>query len=407
MTQPKALEKMKNGDSIFLTGEPGSGKTYTINLFTDYLEARGIPYAVTASTGIAATHIGGTTIHSWCGIGIKDKIGELELSLIEAKEYVVEKVCDAEVLIIDEISMLDANTLDNVEKVCRYLRHNDKPFGGLQVILVGDFFQLPPVSKRGPAKFAFEGKAWEALAPQVCYLTEQHRQSEGEFLALLTAMRAGKIEREHRALLLTRKNTGKSSKTRLYTHNVDVDLINSHELSQIEGEEREYKMRSSGIPFLVETLKKNCLSPELLTLKVGAKVMFTRNNFDEGYVNGTLGVITGFAEDDSPIVTANGSRIAVSRAEWSIEETKAVISQFPLRLAWAITVHKSQGISLDEAVIDLSKTFEYGQGYVAISRVRSLSGLSLEGLNEMAFKMHPRIVEQDKLFRTESEQDHE
>jgi len=318
-------------------------------------------------------------------------------------------VLRAKVLIIDEISMLDARTIDNVERVCRHLRKKgfeEEVFGGLQVIFVGDFFQLPPVSKKGPTKFAFESEAWKALKPRVCYLTEQHRQSEGEFLDLLTAMRQGKIERKHRQTVIDRKCKGKTSKTRLYTHNIDVDRINEAELAKISGEKREYKMKSSGIPYLVEVLKKNCMSPDLLTLKVGAEVMFTRNNFEEGFVNGTLGRVVGYEDhSDNPIVeTRDSSRITVKPAVWSVDEEAATVTQIPLRLAWAITVHKSQGISLDEAVIDLSKTFEYGQGYVAISRVRSLAGLSLEGLNEMAFKMHPRIVEADLEFRKQSDE---
>ena len=312
------------------------------------------------------------------------------------------KILNIKVLIIDEISMLHANTLDMVEEVLRQARKEsfeEKPFGGIQVVFVGDFFQLPPVSKKAASKFAFEGYAWKSADPVVCYLTEQHRQEDDEFLKILTAMRSGKVKPIHKKNLAN-KSSKELQPTRLFTHNLEVDAINNAKLLEIDGEEREFVMECSGVPYLVEVLKKSCLSPEHLKLRVGAVVMFTRNNFEEEYVNGTLGTVVEFADNDMPVVeTKDGRRITARYAEWSIEDTVAVVSQVPLRLAWAITVHKSQGMSLDSASIDLSKTFEYGQGYVALSRVRSLKGLHLEGINDLAFEMHPRVVEQDKIFR--------
>lgn len=408
MTQNGALEILKKGGNVFLTGEPGSGKSYTVNQFTAWLEDHYKGYAVTASTGIAATHIGGVTIHSWSGLGIKEKITDQHVEdILDNKPFVVRKIQAAKVLIIDEVSMLSARSIDNVDKILRGVRKGEfmktpKPFGGLQVVFVGDFFQLPPVTKDGKiAEFAFESAAWKAAAPTVCYLTEQHRQSDELFLEILTAMRTGKIKKSHKEALLHKPKI--TPETKLFTHNMDVDRINSEELAKVKGDERTFKMFSHGIPFLVEMLKKNCLSPENLVLKIGATVMFTRNNFDEGYVNGTLGKIVEYGGNYIRVETKEGARIAVKTAQWEIDGGKASIEQYPLRLAWAITVHKSQGMSLDEARMDLSKCFEYGQGYVAISRVRTLAGLYLEGVNEKAFEMHPKIVEADKLFRTQSE----
>lgn len=406
MTQDNALKVLQSGKNVFLTGEPGSGKTYTINLFTNWLRGQDKRFAVTASTGIAATHINGLTIHSWCGLGIKDHITDQHIAAIMGKSFLVRKMTNAQVLIIDEISMLSAETLDNVDRILRHVRDNnmtDRPFGGLQVIFVGDFFQLPPISKKGPVKFAFEAESWKAANPTVCYLTEQHRQSDQEFLDILTAMRSGTITENHKDILRQTKSFFKPS-TKLYTHNVEVDQLNQTELSKIDGEERTYKMTEEGVPFLCSVLKKSCLSPEKLVLRIGAEVMFTRNNFDEGYVNGTLGKVIEYGSNGMPIVlTRDGQRIMARYAEWSIEDTVASISQVPLRLAWAITVHKSQGMSLDEAAIDLEKAFEFGQGYVAISRVRSLDGLHLEGINDKAFQMHPKVIEKDKEFRSQSE----
>ena len=195
--------------------------------------------------------------------------------------------------------------------------------------------------------------------------------------------------------------------TKLYTHNVDVDTVNSKKLALLPNEPCEYLMNEHGHSFLTATLKKGCLSPEILHLKVGASVMFTKNNSREGYVNGTLGTVIGFEPATSwPVVkTKNGQRIEVTPVDWTIEEdgkVRAKITQLPLRLAWAITVHKSQGMSLDEATMDLSQIFEYGQGYVALSRVRRLSGLHLLGWNERSFQVHPEVLAKDESFRTAS-----
>lgn len=413
MTQGEALAILKTGLNIFLTGEPGSGKTHTINTYVRYLAERGVEVAVTASTGIAATHIDGMTIHSWSGIGVKRSISDYDIELIQSKEKTARRIIDAKVLIIDEISMLDASTLESVDRVLRNLRRKplqpEEPFGGLQVIFVGDFFQLPPVSKgEEKMRFAFESQAWKDANPVICYLSEQHRQDDGEFLGLLGAMRQGNFTQAHRARLRSRMDaTPDEVSTRLYTHNADVDRLNTEALEKISGNARVYQMTSRGSGALIEALKKNCLSPDTLILKEGAMVMFTRNNFDAGYVNGTLGTVVGFSPLGAPIVkTRNGMTLTVENAEWAIQDGAKIIAkinQIPLRLAWAITVHKSQGMSLDSAVIDLGAAFEYGQGYVAISRVRTLEGLFLKGFNERALEMHPRIVAQDSYFRAYSD----
>jgi len=414
MTQAEAIEIMKTGVNVFLTGEPGSGKTHTINAYIRWLNARGVDVAVTASTGIAATHVGGMTIHSWSGIGVKREVSDWDIDMIMSKEKTARRILDAKVLIIDEISMLDGVTLESVDRVLRTLRRapmtEGEPFGGLQVIFVGDFFQLPPISKGNErVSFAFESDAWRKANPVACYLSEQHRQEDGEFLNVLSAMRHGTLTPSHRQTL--EKRIGQKPKgsfaTKLYTHNADVDRINADALEGIDSPTRVYQMTSRGAQTLVEALKRNCLSPETLTLKVGASVMFTRNNFDEGYVNGTLGDVMNFSPLGNPIVKLrSGVTLTVEPAEWAIQDGNKIlakITQVPLRLAWAITVHKSQGMSLDAAIIDLGSAFEFGQGYVAISRVRTLAGLYLEAFNERALQMHPAIVAQDRYFRAYSD----
>lgn len=403
MKQIEALEVLKTGANVFLTGEPGAGKTHTIGMFTEWLDKEKKDYSITASTGIAASHLDGSTIHSWSGLGIRRDLQKAQLDGIARNTWLVEKMKGVKVLVIDEISMLDAVTLNDIDNILKAIHNNKKPFGGIQVVLVGDFFQLPPVSKGYDEKlFAFESRAWNEASMNICYLTEQHRQSDTVFLEILSAMRAGTVTDQHRDTLLACSLSTKPD-TQLFTHNADVDALNKTELEKLSGKEKTYQMEEGGIPTMIETLKRGCLSPEKLVLKVGAVVMFTRNNFNSGYVNGSIGKVEKFNNSGEPVVRLlNGDLVTPEIAKWSIRqrrEEKAYIKQIPLRLAWAITVHKSQGMSLDSARIDLKSTFEFGQGYVAISRVRTLSGLHLTGINDKTFMMHPKVVEQDLLFR--------
>jgi len=413
MTQEQTLRIMKTGVNIYLTGSAGSGKTYLLNKYISYLFMHDIPCAVTASTGIAATHMNGMTIHSWSGIGIKDYLDEKGLEQLEEKKYLWKRFDKARVLIIDEISMLHASQLDMIEKVCRRFKRNDKPFGGLQVILSGDFFQLPPINKKegdNESGMVFKSKAWQILNPAICYLEEQHRQEDDTLTEILNTIRSNDVGEKHYEILKSRigaklKNEVKA--TKLYTHNVNVDNINNIELSLIDNKEILFSMTSNGPEPLVEILKKSCLAHNELRLKIGAEIMCIKNNFEEGYVNGSRGKVIGFQnEDNSPIIELyNGRKITLKPELWAIEEDgkiKASVSQIPLRLAWAITIHKSQGMSLDNAEIDLSRTFSYGMGYVALSRVRTLEGISLVGFNSEALRVDPKILEFDQDLKNQS-----
>lgn len=411
MTQETALKILQTGANVFLTGEPGAGKTYVINEYISWLEAAKLSVAVTASTGIAATHIGGLTIHSWSGVGTKDTLTKYDLDQIISNERVTKRIKKAHVLVIDEISMLDGKLLDMVEVICRTVRQKGDPFGGLQVVCVGDFFQLPPISRSGDVtRYAFESKAWEKLKPLVCYLSEQHRQEDELLLSLLGSIRSGDVEEEHYTLLREQTDIAYEDvePTKLYTHNADVDSVNAARLKELSGSVRSFSLSGKGNKTLQESLVRNCLSPATLFLKEEAMVMCTKNNFEAGYVNGTLGRVVGFdSYEGHPIIeTADKRRITVEPTTWEMShegKVMASIEQIPLRLAWAITVHKSQGMSLDAVEVDLSKSFVYGQGYVALSRVRSLAGLKVNGINANALMVDPKIIEQDKRFYAESE----
>ncbi|HXR50479.1 MAG TPA: HRDC domain-containing protein [Verrucomicrobiae bacterium] len=410
MRQRQALHAMMSGENVFLTGAPGAGKTYVLNEFVKRAERAGKQVAVTASTGIAASHIGGTTIHSWSGLGILDRLTKEDLKRLGASERLAKRYNNTDVLVVDEVSMLHGQRLDMVNQLAKLLRGSEAPFGGMQVILVGDLFQLPPVS-RGSTAFDFVhlSAAWQELAPRICYLTEQHRQQgNDELLALLEAMRRNMLTNSHHALLATRLNhqTDEAVLTRLYAHNVDVEAINLRHLAALPGQSTFFERHVKGSKAKVEQLAKGLLTPEILELKPGAEVMFVANNFGEGYVNGSRGRVISIDNDVPLVELTHGKRVLVESYSWSLNEDgkiRAEISQLPLRLAWAITIHKSQGMSLDAAEIDLGKAFTPGMDYVALSRVRSLDGLYLRAINAMALTMHPEIYEFDVALRQLSE----
>lgn len=465
MKQSTALDILKTGHNVFLTGSAGAGKTYTLNQYIHYLQARQVPVAITASTGIAATHMNGTTIHSWSGIGIRMTMEDKQISQLKSKKSLKERLEQTQVLIIDEISMLHAKQLDLINQVLKVVRNNDKAFGGIQVVLSGDFFQLPPVGERGESnrdKFAFMSKAWLEAQLHVCYLTEQHRQQKNTSNSLslndiLNQIRQASVTHDAIEVLHdSQHNHIGQIRTRLYTHNVNVNSINDTQLSHLTGEAQVYHAMANGDPKLIDMLKKSVRTPDELTLKIGAKVMFVKNIPDLSVCNGTMGEVVKFVttndknepmpkhdasqtdasltesltskpndelakqtEDDAkyddtkddekiiktkyPVIRLNTGREVIATPEqWVVEDEiglpLATYWQVPLSLAWAITVHKSQGMTLDAAEIDLRNTFELGQGYVALSRLTDLSGLKLLGFNQTSLNLDPLARGADKRF---------
>ncbi|MCB0396901.1 MAG: AAA family ATPase [Flavobacteriales bacterium] len=409
MDQKTALGILKSGKNVFLTGSAGSGKTYTLRQFILHLREQRVPVAVTASTGIAATHMNGTTVHAWSGIGIRDVMSRKDLEDLKKKKNFRQSIEKTAVLIIDEISMLHANQLNAVQHVLRSMRNSSDPFGGIQVVFCGDFFQLPPVGKREEAnrdKFAFMSQAWLDAGLTICYLTEQHRQNDGPLNRILNEIREGQptdwtIQQLRGASL---NAIEVEDPPKLFTHNVDVDRINQEQLRALSGQPRTYEAVTKGRKNTLETLKKSVLAEEFLQVKDGARVMFIKNLYEKRVMNGTLGIIKGFQDTGDPIVeTTDGRTIYTEPETWSVENAKgktvASFEQLPLRLAWAITVHKSQGMTLDAAEIDLSKTFERGQGYVALSRLRDMTGLRLTGFNQRALEVDELVTRADRRFR--------
>ncbi|MEK0306308.1 PIF1 family DEAD/DEAH box helicase [Bifidobacterium favimelis] len=435
MRQSEALTIMSAGANVFITGAPGAGKTYVLNRFIEDARRRGASVSVTASTGIAATHINGQTIHSWSGVGVSTYLTEGIVKRILSRRR--RKLEAADILVIDEVSMMHAWLFDMVDRVCRLARRSPEPFGGLQVVLSGDFFQLPPVTRGGrangmmeppeeflasrepyvragkdPDGFITESLVWEELEPVICYLTEQHRQDDGQLLTVLTDIREGDVTQEDHDVLASR--VGKEPAqgqvaVHLFPVNRQADALNDQRLAQIGEPAHTYQATSTGEARLVERLKKNMLAPEELVLKTGAAVMALRNDQDHQYVNGSIGRVQGFTDQTKggwPIVAfENGNTVTMKPAAWEMmdgDTVLAAVNQVPLRCAWAITIHKSQGMTLDRAVMDLRRTFAPGMGYVALSRVEDLDGLYLAGINERAFLVSPDAVVLDADLRADS-----
>jgi ATP-dependent DNA helicase PIF1 len=407
--QKQAYEAVIKGESIFLTGPGGTGKSHLIGLIADYLRARGVIFSITAMTGCAALLVGNgaKTLHSWAGIGLGKGTIESHAASISKMYPVKKRWMKTEVLIIDEISMMTPDLLELLDGIAKSLRRNQKPMGGIQVVFVGDFLQLPPVAKGGNVKFAFESPVWSQVIDQMIQLKRIFRQDDPTFQGILDEARIGELSTASLAILKSRCDLSWDNEpiqpTLLFTRNADVDSINNSNLAELEGEPHTYVARTlphghpvADVARVVEKLDKDANYVAELVLKVGAQVMLITNlDQEKGLVNGSRGVVTGFREGlDWPIVIfKNGQQLPIEPFIWkSDHEPPIERSQIPLRLAYSLTIHKAQGATLDCSLIDIGvSTFEYGQAYVALSRAKNLEGLYIHEVSAAAFRAHPLV----------------
>jgi ATP-dependent exoDNAse (exonuclease V) alpha subunit len=403
--QQEALDAIARGESIFLSGPGGSGKSFLIrSLKTTFSEKQ---IAITAMTGCAALLIGqgAKTLHSWAGIGLgKSPIQQLITNIRKIKPLAV-RWRTVDILVIDEISMMTPDLLETLDEIARTLRRDDSPMGGIQVVFVGDFFQLPPVSRGIDSLFAFQSPVWSRLLHRTVQLKKIFRQEDTVFQQILSEARVGQLS--ERSMEILKQQQEKSWKdaairpTMLFTRRMDVEGINRSALDDLQGDCKIYTAkvlpvlgyRAADIKKIVDKMDLEAGYVRELYLKLGAQVMLL-TNLSENLVNGSRGVVVDFDEKGLPLVQfQSGETKSLSAESWQSEHDNPItVKQIPLRLAYAITIHKAQGATLDCAVIDVgSNTFEYGQAYVALSRMKNLEGLYIHGLSTSAFRAHPLV----------------
>lgn len=393
--QKNALKLLNDGKNVFLSGIAGVGKTFILKKFIE--DNKGEKnMGITSTTGISATTFNATTLHSFLGIGLGKGSVETLSKKICGDNRLFNRWNYMDILIIDEISMLDPDLFDKLEKVARVVRGNSLPFGGIQLILSGDFCQLTPV---GTDKFCFEAKSWNRCIDEVIYLTKVVRQQDEMFQKFLYNIRVGNLDKKTKEILKSRlnvelKNNLGIEPTILYNTNRDVDSYNEEKLTELNNDIYQYDILLNN----VKDKKAYGIIPEKLLLCESAQVMLIYNlDIPNGLINGSRGIVIGFI-DDYPIVRfMNGQEHIIKVNKWSIQDKNGdeigSISQIPLKLAWAITIHKSQSMTIDYCVVDLYNTFIDNQAYVALSRVKSLEGLSINGLNMKKIKCNPKSID--------------
>ena len=421
--QLAALQAVKKGRNIFLTGAGGTGKSHTIRAITEWAANAGIRCAVTAMTGCAAlllNYEGGVrakTLHSWAGVGLARETPAELAEVVDRNRRAKRRWIDTKLLIVDEVSMMTPDFLEKLDLISRRIRRNPQgKFGGLQIVFAGDFCQLPPVQKEGTdMQFVFQCPSWAELIDETHNLMQIVRQSDPVFQRLLTEARMGALSAESLTVLESRMNLdwgeNEIRPTLLFSRNSEVDKINRINMEALEGERHFYEpktvvMEKNSARFTSITdpdvqrglakLDTDAPYDSKLELCIGAQVMLITNLDQEGgLVNGSRGVVTGFTGGGLPMVRflTFTEPVIIDRANWWLAEPDNIgRSQIPLKVAYALTIHKSQGSTLDSALVDIgSNTFEFGQAYVALSRCRSLEGLHVWKLDPRKIVCHPAV----------------
>ena len=422
LEQREAFDAIASGQSIFITGPGGTGKSYLIQAIYNLIPERtGKHVSVTAMTGCAALLLGryAKTLHSWAGVGLGRGSSAQLATQIRRSGWTLRRWLATDVLVIDEVSMLTSDLLEKLNEVAQIVRRDTRPMGGLQIVFVGDFYQLPPVVKadeegKREIPFVFESPVWKEIAQRVITLKQIVRQADPQFQTVLNEARVGEVSEQSLDILRSRQGlkwqTELIRPTLLFTRRVEVDIVNDKNLRALTTERKIYVADTVFAPLdslrglsketpeikrAVEKLDKDAPYVVELILAVGAQVMLLTNmDPQQGLVNGSRGVVVGFEGMGIPLVQfRHGQPIPIPTATWESEEIEGLSrKQIPLRLAYAITIHKAQGATLDSALIDIgSNTFEYGQAYVALSRVKSLDSLYIWDVEPTAFRAHPKV----------------
>lgn len=416
--------------NIFLTGPGGSGKSYLLSYIVDYFDRCQKKVGITAMTGCAAQtlHPKARTLHSYMGIGLGQDAEDKLIQKIKKNPTIFKRWLTLDLLIIDEVSMLTPALLEKLNAIAQRLRKNKVPFGGLQVLFVGDFYQIPPVytsTEKPIHTFAFESPCWNTIIQETIQLTQIKRQEDPVFQQLLNEARVGQLSAASYEHLLTRKTDSwkkeKIKPTLIFNKRDAVNEINIQKLSKLKEPAYTYEAKTvygsepilgqptatkplpiflhtnnAEIEFATAKIDRDSPYDPSLTLKIGAQVMCLKNITETPLVNGSRGVVIGFGKEPTfyPIVEyKNGYKMEMTPQQWESDIIPGLYRrQIPLCLSFAITCHKAQSSTLDCALIDIGlNTFEYGQAYVALSRVKSLDGLYIYDIEPSSIKAHPKV----------------
>lgn len=408
----KIVQLIKEGRNVFVTGNAGTGKSYLLNKLKEKYKKK---LELTSTTGLAAVNIKGVTIHSWAGVGLcKKPIDQCVLDIYKKKTNLA-KIMECKLLAIDEISMLKSSTFSYIDQVLRLVRNNKEPFGGIQLLLFGDFFQLPPIEEMNNEKgFCFESESWKELNLEVVKLEKIYRQTELNFVKALNNIRTNQIDKEDIELLKSREinyDTSNTPMLHIFARNDEADSYNMKKFKALETQTYEYNA-DSGVyrgekyiqndlnnreAVILEIFKKNCRANENLYLKKGCRVMLIVNlDFDKGLINGSCGEIIHLDSDSITVKFDNGVEADIKKNTFEYYYNDSLLAkmvQYPLKLAYGITIHKSQGMTLENVVVDCNRIFEEGQAYVALSRVKKLEGLYLKGFSADKIKANQKVVD--------------
>lgn len=395
--QQHALALLHSGENIFLTGGAGSGKSYVIREFFRKEDPQKVP--ILASTGAAAVLLGGRTFHSFFGLGLMEGGPEATLEKTAKDARLRKRLRQVEGVVIDEVSMIPGQAWNTANLIAQRARESQLPWGGLRIIAVGDFLQLPPIGKERQRDWCFLTPAWKETAFQNCVLNGNQRVSEPGFLEVLNQIRFGTVSNQVKNFLdsYVREHDEEASGTRLFPRRDQVEYFNNKKLNELTTPEFKLEAIYFGESKYVEILKKSAPVREQLILRPGCEVLFVQNDPQKRWVNGTRGYVTEIKDEKVLVHKDKGRTVTVDRSLFAHQDADgnilASVLQFPLVLGYATTIHKSQGATLDEIWCDLGSLWEPGQAYVALSRLRSARGLNLLRWNSSSIRLDPQVVQ--------------